>query len=97
MKALFFYFLLFLTTPLAAQQVLDNDKPKQTVLLRDEATLLSKEAKESLTTPAQLTKPNLQTAQYKILWNRPVSENPNYLKVMPLRDPDEVVIDDAKN
>lgn len=94
MKTLCFFFLLFITVPLAAQQVSEDTKTKQSELLKNEPVLLLKNEIENSSTSTQVAKPNLVTAQDKILWNRPVSKNPNYMKVMPLKDPNEVVKED---
>jgi predicted transcriptional regulator len=93
MKAFYLSFLLLASPPLLAQQSKIENTTANESLISDQ-TILSVtkyEMDQHIGSPA---KPILITAQDKKLYTRPVYQNPNYKKVMPLKDPNEVEIED---
>lgn len=63
-------------------------------ILKTDETFISVTHYENKSTNAPINKPPLITAEDKKLWTRPVYLNPNYLKVLPLRDPNEIEVED---
>lgn len=71
-----------------------NAQTAATVVSSDQkisdASIISVTKYDANNKTAESEKPKMVTAEDKKLWTRPVYMNPNYLKAMPLKDPNEV-------
>ena len=88
-------FLFIQNLPSNAQQAFSktNAVADKEILKTDE-TIISVTHYENKLPNTPISKPVLITAEDKKLWTRPVYLNPNYHKVMPLRSPNEVDVED---
>ena len=93
MKAIYLSAMLLASLPsLAQQSKVESATAIESV--KSDQTILSVTKYEMDQHNSKLEKPNLVTAQDKKLYTRPVYQNPNYKKVMPLKEPNEVEVED---
>ena len=94
MKKFQLSFLLLFSLQVNAQQNAANYPASSAQLKQSDASLISITKYDSNSRTSAAEKPILITGEDKKQWTRPVYQNPNYHKVMPNKDPNEVLPED---
>ncbi len=94
MKVYYLSLLILAALPGFSQELSSSPKASESVQLKSDTPVLVKNTEAAEKNAVDPSKETRVTAQDKILWNRPVTQNPNYLKAMPLKDPNEAVVED---
>jgi hypothetical protein len=90
MKAFYLGTFVLFVVNVSAQEVITVTPATHPEIKQSDVSILSITQYASKSNPVAAEKPKLVTAEDKKLWTRPVYQNPNYHKSMPMKSPNEV-------